>query len=129
MIVLVELDRADAADEIRSVQLKLEDRLTLIWLLTSCGFFAVLCLILYIVLLMAKRIQRAIIYMKDKTNDLKKANDVQSKRDIIKKISSDVLFKKISETYTKMKQAQQALLLRHLRIEAKKESNLIHRAS
>ena len=105
LIVLVELDRADAADEIKSVQFKLEDRLTLIWLLTSCGFFTVLCLILYIVLLMSKRIQRAIIYMKDKTNDLKKANDVQSKRDIIKKISSDDLFKKISETYSKMKQA------------------------
>ena len=58
--------------------------------------------------------------MKAKTNELKKANDVQSKRDIIDEISGDQLFSKISKTYSTMRDSRQALLDRYHRIEERK---------
>ena len=63
------------------------NRVIFIFTLVAIGSASALSLILFIVYLTYRRINRAITFMEDKTNELKKANDVQSKRDIIDKIS------------------------------------------
>ena len=96
------------------------NRVIFIFTLVAIGSASALSLILFIVYLTYRRINRAITFMEDKTNELKKANDVQSKRDIIDKISQDPLFSKISKSYSTMKDSRQALLERYCRIEEKK---------
>ena len=76
MIFLVESDKSYAASYIDKIQLDLFGSRVLIWICTQVGFFLVLAIILLIVLWIARSIQRAIVYMKDKTNELKKANNV-----------------------------------------------------
>ena len=76
LIFLVDKDSSYASEEIVTVEDGLFNSLILIWLVICSGFVIVLFIIMLDVFLTARKIQKTILFIRDKTNQLKKANDV-----------------------------------------------------